>query len=148
MAAKGRNTLVYLFDNDGSFLFSLDYEGNLMTTTMTAGGQIGICATSPDRMNYDLLTVDMKSLDWSKDKIYLGATAGLYGGVNKDFYRFDSSFYMVMQRARRRAARSLTGRIWDLAHQRFILENARTGVLWSWQPHLIRLRYYRMKWRF
>ena len=42
-------------------------------------------------MNYDLLTVDMKSLDWSKDKIYLGATAGLYGGVNKDFYRFDSS---------------------------------------------------------
>lgn len=91
VAAKGRNTLVYLFDNDGSFLFSLDYEGNLMTTTMTAGGQIGICATSPDRMNYDLLTVDMKSRDWSKDKIYLGATAGLYGGVNKDFYRFDSS---------------------------------------------------------
>ena len=91
VAAKGRNTLVYLFDNNGSFLFSLDYEGNLMTTTTTAGGQIGICATSPDRMNYDLLTVDMKSRDWSKDKIYLGATAGLYGGVNKDFYRFDSS---------------------------------------------------------
>ena len=91
VAAKGRNTLVYLFDNNGSFLFSLDYEGNLMTTTTTAGGQIGICATSPDRMNYDLLTVDMKSLDWSKDKIYLGATACLYGGVNKDFYRFDSS---------------------------------------------------------
>ena len=91
VAAKGRNTLVYLFDNNGSFLFSLDYEGNLMTSTTTAGGQIGICATSSDRMNYDLLTVDMKSRDWSKDKIYLGATAGLYGGVNKDFYRFDSS---------------------------------------------------------
>ncbi|MBT9830273.1 hypothetical protein GPL19_30840, partial [Enterocloster bolteae] len=42
VAAKGRNTLVYLFDNNGSFLFSLDYEGNLMTTTTTAGGQIGI----------------------------------------------------------------------------------------------------------
>ena len=62
-----------------------------MTTTTTAEGQIGICATSPDRMNYDLLTVDMESQDWRKDKIYLGATAGLYGGVNKDFYRFDSS---------------------------------------------------------
>lgn len=91
VAAKGKNTLVYLFDNNGRFLFSLDYEGNLMTTTTTAEGQIGICATSSDRMNYDLLTVDMESQDWRKDKIYLGATAGLYGGVNKDFYRFDSS---------------------------------------------------------
>ena len=59
--------------------------------TTTAKGQIGICATSSDRMNYDLLTVDMESRDWRKDKICLGATAGLYGGVNKDFYRFDSS---------------------------------------------------------
>ena len=59
VAAKGRNTLVYLFDNNGSFLFSLDYEGNLMTTTTTAEGKIGICATSSDRMNYDLLTVDV-----------------------------------------------------------------------------------------
>lgn len=91
VAAKGGNTLVYLFDNNGSFLFALDYEGNLMTTTTTAKGQIGICATSSDRMNYDLLTVDMESRDWRKDKICLGATAGLYGGVNKDFYRFDSS---------------------------------------------------------
>ncbi len=56
-----------------------------MTTTTTAGGQIGICVTSPDRMNYDLLTVDMKSRDWSKDKIYLGATAGLYGGCEQRF---------------------------------------------------------------
>ncbi len=91
VAVKGGNTLVYLFGNNGRFLFSLDYEGNLMTTTTTAGGQIGICATSSDRMNHDLLTVDMESQDWSKDKIHLGAAAGLYGGVNKDFYRFDSS---------------------------------------------------------
>ena len=46
VAAKGGNTLVYLFDNNGRFLFSLDYEGNLMTTTTTAEGKIGICATS------------------------------------------------------------------------------------------------------
>ena len=91
VAAKGGNTLVYLFDNNGRFLFSLDYEGNLMTTATTAGGQIGICATSSDRINHDLLTVDMESQDWSKDKIHLGAAAGLYGGLNKDFYRFDSS---------------------------------------------------------
>ena len=54
VAAKGGNTLVYLFDNNGRFLFSLDYEGNLMTTTTTAEGKIGICATSSDRMNYDM----------------------------------------------------------------------------------------------
>ena len=62
-----------------------------MTTATTAGGQIVICATSSDRINHDLLTVDMESQDWSKDKIHLGAAAGLYGGLNKDFYRFDSS---------------------------------------------------------
>lgn len=42
-------------------------------------------------MDYDLLTVDMKSRDWNKDRIYLKATAGLYGGSSNSFYRFDSS---------------------------------------------------------
>lgn len=91
VAAKCGNTLAYLFDSNGRFLFSLDCEGILMTTITTAEGQIGICTTSTDRMNYDLLTVDMDSRDWSKDKVYLGITAGLYGGVNNNFYRFDSS---------------------------------------------------------
>ena len=74
VAAKGGNTLVYLFDNNGRFLFSLDYEGNLMTTTTTAEGQIGICATSSDRMNYDLLTVDMESQMCIRDRILLDAS--------------------------------------------------------------------------
>lgn len=42
-------------------------------------------------MDYNLLTVDMKSRDWNKNGIYLGVTAGLYGGTGSNFYRFDSS---------------------------------------------------------
>lgn len=91
VAEKSGSTSAYLFDSSGQFLFSLHYEGNLMTTITTAEGQIGVCVSSADRMNYNLLTVDMKSRDWNKDRIYLGATAGLYGGTSSDFYRFDSS---------------------------------------------------------
>ncbi len=91
VAEKSGNTLAYMFDQAGQFLFSLSYEGNLMTTITTAEGQIGVCSSAADRMNYDLLSVDIKSRDWSEDRIHLGATAGLYGGSTSNFYRFDSS---------------------------------------------------------
>lgn len=91
VAVKCGSTLAYLFDNNGQFLFSLNYERNLMTTITTAEGQIGICAASADRMNYELFTVDMNAQDWSRDRIYLGTTEGVYGGANNNFYRFDSS---------------------------------------------------------
>lgn len=91
IAEKNGNTLVYMFDNKGQFLFSLHYDGNLMTTLATAEGRNGICSSSANRMNYELLTVDMKNKNWSKDKIYLGAAAGLYGGISNNFYRFDGS---------------------------------------------------------
>lgn len=91
VAEKSGNTLAYMFDNAGQFLFPLSYEGNLMTTITTAEGQIGVCASAADRMSYDLLHVDMKSRDWSEDRIHLGATAGLFGGSTSNFYRFDSS---------------------------------------------------------
>ena len=85
---KSGSTSAYLFDSSGQFLFSLHNEGNLLTTITTAEGQIGVCV---GRMDYNLLTVDMKSRDWNKDTINLGTTAGLYGGTDSNFYRFDSS---------------------------------------------------------
>ena len=91
VAEKRGNTSAYIFDDKGQFLFPLTYEGNLLNTITTAEGQIGVCASSANRMDYDLLTVDMKSRDWNKDRIYLKATAGLYGGSSNSFYRFDSS---------------------------------------------------------
>lgn len=91
VAEKSGNTSAYLFDQEGRFLFSIQDEGNLMTTITTAEGQIGVCAASADRMNYDLLFVDMESRSWKEDRIHLGAAAGLYGGVSSSFYRFDSS---------------------------------------------------------
>lgn len=91
IAEKSGSTSAYLFDNNGQFLFSLHCEGNLRTTITTSEGQIGVCTSAADRMNYELLTVDIKEKDWSKDKIYLGATTGLYGGISSNFYRFDSS---------------------------------------------------------
>lgn len=91
VAEKGGSTTVYLFDKEGRFLFSLNYEGTLMTTITTAQGRIGVCATAADRMNYDLLYVDMNNRDWDEDRIFLGATAGLYGGSSNNFYRFDSA---------------------------------------------------------
>ncbi len=91
LAAKRRSTYAYLFDSSGQFLFSLNYGGNLMTTVTTAEGKIGVCATTSDRMNYNLLTVDIEGKDWNKDVIYLGAVTGLYGGSISNFYRFDSS---------------------------------------------------------
>lgn len=91
VAEKSGNTSAYLFDKAGQFLFSLTYEGNLMTTITTAGGRIGVCVSAADRINYDLLHVDMKNRDWDEERIHLGAVAGLYGGISSSFYRFDSS---------------------------------------------------------
>ena len=91
VAEKRGNTSAYIFDDKGQFLFPLTYEGNLLNTITTAEGKIGVCASTANRMDYDLLTVDMKSRDWNKDRIYLKATAGLYGGSSNSFYRFDSS---------------------------------------------------------
>lgn len=91
VAEKSGSASVYLFDSSGQFLFSLHHEGNLLPTITTAEGQIGVCTSSADRLNYELLTVDMEGRDWSKNKIYLGATTGLYGGTSSNFYRFDSS---------------------------------------------------------
>lgn len=91
VAEKSGSTSAYLFDSSGQFLFSLHHEGNLLSTITTAEGQIGVCTSSADRLNYELLTVDMKGRDWSKNKVYLGATIGLYGGASSSFYRYDSS---------------------------------------------------------
>ena len=91
LAAKCGSTYAYLFDSSGQFLFPLNYGGNFMTTITTAEGKIGVCATTSDRMNYDLLTVDMDNKNWHKDIIYLGAVTGIYGGHTSNFYRFDSS---------------------------------------------------------
>lgn len=91
VAEKSGSTSAYLFDSSGQFLFSLYHEGNLLSTITTAEGQIGVCTSSADRINYELLTVDMKGRDWNKNKVYLGATIGLYGGTSSNFYRFDSS---------------------------------------------------------
>lgn len=90
VAEKSGSTSAYLFDSSGQFLFSLHHEGNLLSAITTAEGQIGVCTSSADRLNYELLTVDMKGRDWSKNKVYLGATIGLYGGASS-FYRYDSS---------------------------------------------------------
>ena len=57
-----------------------------MTTITTAEGQIGVCATTTDRANYHLLTVDIDNKDWRRDPIYLGTTAGLFGGSTDNFY--------------------------------------------------------------
>lgn len=91
VAEKSGSISAYLLDSSGQFLFSLHHEGNLLSTITTAEGQIGICTSSADRLNYELLTVDMKGRDWNKNKVYLGATMGLYGGTSSNFYRFDSS---------------------------------------------------------
>lgn len=91
IAAKCGSTYAYLFDSNGEFLFDLNYDGNLMTTITTGEGQIGVCATTTDRANYNLLTVDIDNKDWHKDPIYLGTTAGLFGGSTNNFYLFDSS---------------------------------------------------------
>lgn len=91
IAAKCSSTYAYLFDGNGEFLFDLNYDGNLMTTITTGEGQIGVCATTADRANYHLLTVDIDNKDWHKDPIYLGTTAGLFGGSTNNFYLFDSS---------------------------------------------------------
>ena len=91
VAEKRGNTSAYIFDDKGQFLFPLTYEGSLLNTIPTAEGKIGVCASTANRMDYELLTVDMKSRDWNKDRIYLKATAGLYGGSSNSFYRFDSS---------------------------------------------------------
>jgi len=91
VAIKYASTYAYLFDSEGNFLFDLYYDGNLMTTVTTAQGKIGVCAATSDRMNYNLLTVDVANKSWAENKMYLGTTAGLYGGLTHDFLLFDST---------------------------------------------------------
>ena len=91
VAIKYINTYAYLFDSNGQFLFDLYYDGNLLTTITTAEGKIGVCTTAQDRMNYNLLTVDMDKKKWSDEVVFLGTVAGLYGGNSDSFYLFDSS---------------------------------------------------------
>lgn len=74
-------------------------------------------------MDYDLLTVDMKSRDWNKDRIYLKATAGLYGGSSNSFYRFDSSSLYSYAAGSQEGRHVSTGRTWDLAHRMFTWVN-------------------------
>lgn len=91
VAVKGERTRVYVLSGSGELLFELEDEGNLLTTLTTAEGKIGVCATGLDRVNYNLLTVDVAKKGWGDAKTYLGTTVGVYGGIAESFYLFDSS---------------------------------------------------------
>lgn len=91
VAIKDASTYMYVFDKQEHFLFDLYYDGNLLTTITTAEGKIGVCSAATDRMNYNLLTVDVDNEAWDDDEINLGTTTGLYGGITNSFYLFDST---------------------------------------------------------
>lgn len=91
VAVRDAGTFVYLFDQEGKYLFSLSDEGNLLETVTTAEGLVGICAKTRDRMNYQLLALDIEKERWAEDKQYLGTAFGIYGGTKNSFYLFDGS---------------------------------------------------------
>ena len=94
VTARYSKTYSYLFDAEGNYLFSLENEGNPLTTITTGEGKIAVCSSQDGGKTYSLIPIDMNRRAWG-EKTALGTASMVYGGAGQyDYYLYDSSdFY-------------------------------------------------------
>lgn len=91
--ARDGRTSCFIFDRDGSYLFTLKDGSDPQSAIVTASGQLAVCSTANGGGNYSLLPIDVDKRAWG-EQVEIGTAAEVFGGFGStDYYLFDSSDY-------------------------------------------------------
>lgn len=89
--ARHGKTSCFLFDRDGTYLFTLRDNSDPHSVILTQSGQFAVFSTSNGGWAYSLLPVDMERKAWDEE-IEVGTAANVFDDPgNLSYYLFDSS---------------------------------------------------------